>query len=97
MVAVIVSIVLLISEHRSSKIDGFRSTLSFFVDPLKYLVDLPTVLVEKTGNFISSYQALKMENEKLRDVYLINETKMLKFSALENENIRLRALLENSF
>jgi rod shape-determining protein MreC len=97
MVAVIVSIVLLISEHRSSKIDGFRSALSFFVDPLKYLVDLPTVLVEKTGNFISSYQALKMENEKLREVYLINQTKMLKFSALENENIRLRALLENSF
>ena len=97
MVAVIVSIVLLISEHRSSKIDGFRSTLSFFVDPLKYLVDLPTVLVEKTGNFISSYKALKMENEKLREVYLINQTKMLKFSALENENIRLRALLENSF
>ena len=97
MVAVIVSIFLLISEHRSSKIDGFRSALSFFVDPLKYLVDLPTVLVEKTGNFISSYQALKMENEKLREVYLINQTKMLKFSALENENIRLRALLENSF
>ena len=97
MVAVIVSIVLLISEHRSSKIDGFRSALSFFVDPLKYLVDLPTVLVEKTGNFISSYQALKMENEKLRELYLINQTKMLKFSALENENIRLRALLENSF
>ena len=97
MVAVIVSIVLLISEHRSSKIDGFRSTLSFFVDPLKYLVDLPTVLVEKTGNFISSYKALKIENEKLREVYLINQTKMLKFSALENENIRLRALLENSF
>ncbi|MCX7104580.1 MAG: rod shape-determining protein MreC [Methylococcales bacterium] len=97
MVAVIVSIVLLISEHRSSKIDGFRSALSFFVDPLKYLVDLPTVLVEKTGNFISSYKALKMENEKLREVYLINQTKMLKFSALENENIRLRALLENSF
>jgi rod shape-determining protein MreC len=97
MVAVIVSIVLLISEHRSSKIDGFRSALSFFVDPLKYLVDLPTVLVEKTGNFISSYKALKMENEKLREEYLINQTKMLKFSALENENIRLRALLENSF
>jgi rod shape-determining protein MreC len=97
MVAVIVSIFLLISEHRSSKIDGFRSALSFFVDPLKYLVDLPTVLVEKTGNFISSYQALKMENEKLRELYLINQTKMLKFSALENENIRLRALLENSF
>jgi rod shape-determining protein MreC len=94
---VIVSVALLFSEHKSSKIDGLRSTLSFFVDPLKYLVDLPNVLVERASNLINSYQVLRKENESLRETYLINQTKMLKFSALENENIRLRALLENSF
>ena len=93
----IVSVALLLSEHNSSKIDGLRSTLSFFVDPLKYLVDLPNVLVERASNLINSYQVLRKENESLRETYLINQTKMLKFSALENENIRLRALLENSF
>ncbi len=93
----IVSVALLFSEHKSSKIDGLRSTLSFFVDPLKYLVDLPNVLVERASNLINSYQVLRKENESLRETYLINQTKMLKFSALENENIRLRALLENSF
>lgn len=93
----IVSVALLLSEHKSSKIDGLRSTLSFFVDPLKYLVDLPNVLVERASNLINSYQVLRKENESLRETYLINQTKMLKFSALENENIRLRALLENSF
>lgn len=93
----IVSVALLLSEHKSSKIDGLRSTLSFFVDPLKYLVDLPNVLVERASNLINSYQVLRKENESLRETYLINQTKMLKFSALEKENIRLRALLENSF
>ncbi len=93
----IVSVALLLSEHKSSKIDGLRSTLSFFVDPLKYLVDFPNFLVERASNLINSYQVLRKENESLREAYLINQTKMLKFSALENENIRLRALLENSF
>ena len=38
-----------------------------------------------------------MENERLREEQLIDQTRLLKFSALEKENIRLRALLENSF
>lgn len=77
--------------------DSLRTTLSFFVDPLKYLVDLPTVLVEQTADSVSSYRALKKENERLREEQLIDQTRLLKFAALEKENIRLRALLENSF
>jgi len=78
-------------------LDSLRTTLSFFVDPLKYLVDLPTVLVEQAADSVSSYRALKKENEKLREEQLIHQTRLLKFAALEKENIRLRALLENSF
>jgi len=74
-----------------------RTTLSFFVDPLKYLVDLPTVLVDQAADSVSSYRTLKMENERLREEQLIHQTRLLKFEALEKENIRLRALLENSF
>jgi rod shape-determining protein MreC len=74
-----------------------RTTLSFFVDPIKYLVDLPTTLVEQTADSVSSYRTLKKENARLREEQLIQQTKLLKFAALENENIRLRALLENSF
>ena len=77
--------------------DPLRTTLSVFVDPLKYLVDLPTVLIEHTADSVSSYRALKKENERLREEQLIHQTRLLKLAALENENIRLRALLENSF
>ena len=77
--------------------DSLRTTLSFFVDPLKYLVDLPTTLAEQAADSVSSYRALKKENEKLREDQLIHQTRLLKFAALEKENIRLRALLENSF
>lgn len=97
MVAVIASIALLATEHRSPRLDTLRTTLSFFVDPIKYLVDLPTTLAEQTTDTVSSYRALKKENERLREEQLIHQTRLLKFAALEKENIRLRALLENSF
>ncbi|UOA10763.1 rod shape-determining protein MreC [Methylobacter sp. S3L5C] len=97
LVAIIASVALLATEHRSSKLDSLRTALSFFVDPLKYLVDLPTVLIDQATDSVSSYGALKTENEKLREEQLIDQTRLLKFAALEKENIRLRALLENSF
>ncbi|MEI6267424.1 MAG: rod shape-determining protein MreC [Methylococcaceae bacterium] len=97
LVAVIASVVLLATEYSSLKLIPLRTTLSFFVDPLKYLVDLPTVLVDQAADSVSSYGTLKMENERLREEQLIHQTRLLKFEALEKENIRLRALLENSF
>ena len=60
-------------------------------------MDLPTALVEHTADSVSSYRALKKENQRLREEQLIHQTRLLKFAALEKENIRLRALLENSF
>jgi rod shape-determining protein MreC len=97
LVAVVASIALLATEQTSVRLDPLRATLSFLIDPIKYLVDLPTVLIEQTANSISSYTALKKENERLREEHLIQQTRLLKFAALEKENIRLRALLENSF
>jgi len=96
-VAVVLSITLLITEHTNSKLGGIRTTISIFVDPLKYLVSLPITIVEQISDSASTYSALKAENEILKEDQLIHQTRLLKFEALEKENIRLRALLENSF
>jgi rod shape-determining protein MreC len=96
-VAIIASVALLITEHTSHRLDSLRATLSVVVDPLKYLVDLPTVLMTQTADSIRSYSALKKENIRLREEQFIDKTRLLKFDSLEKENIRLRALLENSF
>ena len=95
--AVLASTALLATEHRSPGLNSLRATLSFFVDPLKYLVDLPTTLAEQAAESVSSYRTLKVENERLREEQLSHQARLLKFAALEKENIRLRALLENSF
>lgn len=93
----IASTALLTTEYRSTQLEPIRTSLSFFVDPLKYLVDLPSVIVEQAADSVSSYRALKKENERLREEQLVHQTRLLKLAALEKENIRLRALLENSF
>jgi len=97
LVAVIASCALLAAEQNSQRLDPLRAALSFFVDPIKYLVDLPTLLFDQTAKSINSYTELKKENDSLREQQLVDQIRLLKFAALEKENIRLRALLENSF
>ncbi|MGZ5050665.1 MAG: rod shape-determining protein MreC [Methylobacter sp.] len=95
--AVVASVALLITEHTSHRLDPLRATLSVVVDPLKYLVDLPSVLIAQTADSVRSYSALKEENTRLREEQFIDKTRLLKFESLEKENIRLHALLEKSF
>ena len=97
LVAVVASIALLVTEHQNSQLGSVRTALSILVDPLKYLVSLPTSVLEQLSDSVMTYQALKTENDRLREEQLVHQTRMLKFAALEKENIRLRALLENSF
>ncbi len=97
LIAIIASVMLLVTEYRSERLQPLRASLSIIIDPLKYLVDLPVSLFEDVSDALASYQTLKTENTDLRHEQLVNKTQLLKFEALEKENIRLRALLENSF
>jgi rod shape-determining protein MreC len=96
-IAVVVSIALLMVEHISPRLDPVRAALSLLVDPIKYLVDLPSETANRISNSFSTNATLKEDNKKLRKTQLLNQIRLLKFEALEQENIRLRALLENSF
>ncbi len=96
-IAVVVSIALLMVEHISPRLDPVRAALSLLVDPIKYLVDLPSETANRISNSFSTNATLKEDNKKLRNTQLLNQIRLLKFEALEQENIRLRALLENSF
>ncbi|MSS75639.1 MAG: rod shape-determining protein MreC [Methyloglobulus sp.] len=96
-IAVVASIALLMAEHISPHLDPVRAALSLLVDPIKYLVDLPSETANRISNSFSTNTTLKEDNKKLRNTQLLNQIRLLKFEALEQENIRLRALLENSF
>ncbi len=91
------SIGLLMIEHLSPRIDPFRAGLSLAIDPIRYLTDLPSEISGRIGGSLQSISSLREENKKLRETEILNKIRLLKYEALEKENIRLRALLENSF
>ncbi|WP_083918122.1 rod shape-determining protein MreC [Methylosarcina fibrata] len=97
LVAIIASIALLVLDQRGQQLTPFRSVLSILTDPVKYLVNLPPSIIQEATETVSSYTTLKEENRRLHEERLIHQTRLLKLAALEKENIRLRALLENSF
>lgn len=91
------SIALLSLDQKTRHLESLRTALSLLTDPVKYLVDMPITLFRQTADSIHSHTDLKKENEHLREDHLMQQTRLLKLDALEKENIRLRALLENSF
>ncbi len=94
---VILAVALLISDQQGNGLKNVRATLSILVYPLQLLVSLPVDMGESMSDTFVSYQSLKDENRTLKEKQLINDSRLLKLAALEKENIRLRALLENSF
>lgn len=67
------------------------------VYPIQYLISVPTKLVDAVDESITGHTALQDENQRLKSELLVNNTRLLKFLALEKENIRLRALVDSSF
>ncbi len=94
---VLISVILLAVDHRSSRLDNTRSILSIIVYPIQLAVSFPVEMAEQLYDSVVLYSELKKENARLKEQQLIDRVKLLKFAALENENIRLRGLLESSF
>ena len=94
---IVLSITLIIVDQKSDKLKPLRDLLSVFVYPIQYVVDLPDSVFHNTIESFKGYENLLSENKKLKRQHLINNAKLLKFSDLEKENIRLRSLLDSSF
>jgi len=93
---ILVSIVLMTVDHRQNQLESVRSALSTVVYPLQYAVNLPV----KAGRWISEALATRKmlldENSRLREQHLLLSSKLQRYSVLEEENKRLRELLDSS-
>lgn len=96
MIFILVSIILMTVDHRQSHLESVRSVLSAVVYPMQYVVNLPV----RAGRWMSeSFLTRKMlleENQRLRKEHLLLSSKLQRYSVLEEENNRLRELLESS-
>jgi rod shape-determining protein MreC len=92
----VVSLVLMTVDHRQHHLESVRSTLSFLVSPLQYLLGLPINAGHWLGEALTSRQSLENENAELRSQHLLQSARLQKMAALEAENARLRTLMDSS-
>lgn len=92
----ILSLILLVGEHRAHHFTKIRLALSVVVAPIQYLVNLPVELIDSTGNYLRTKSTLMKENAELKKQMLILHVKAQKTINLENENAQLKALLGSS-
>lgn len=93
---VLLSIVLMTLDHRFGQLERLRSGLNLLLSPVQYVVDLPLAAFDWTNTTFMAYSTLLEENQQLNEEKKQLSAQLLKFSALEAENLRLRELLDSS-
>ncbi|MES9819751.1 MAG: rod shape-determining protein MreC [Candidatus Thiodiazotropha sp.] len=95
--AVLLSIAIMVLDHRYNHLESLRSGLSVLLFPVQYLASLPLLLSESARDAINSRNDLEAELDRLHAENLLLRARQQKFEALEAENMRLRGLLDSSF
>ncbi|MGD8312322.1 MAG: rod shape-determining protein MreC [Gammaproteobacteria bacterium] len=96
-VFVMLSVALMVMDHRYNSLQIVHSSLSIIVYPLQAIVELPGSVSEWFSESLATRRRLQEENASLRTRQLMQQAQLQKLAALEAENMRLRGLLGSSF
>lgn len=88
------SITLLIIDQRENHLDTARRAVDAAVEPLRTIVDAPVALWQWINDTTTSRNDLLLDNNRLRTERLLTQARLQRYTALETENARLRAMLE---
>lgn len=94
--AVLAGFGLLTYERREAS-TAQRSPLSLMVEPLRTLTSAPLSGLRSSLSWFEAQDQLRTENRALQAEALLLRGKQLRFEALEQENMRLRGLLDSTF
>jgi len=95
--AVALSLVLMVLDHRFAHLHQLRTTLSVATYPLQILAELPVTASQWLQEITTTRSELVSNNEALRAQNLKLSAELQKFESLQAENIRLRNLLDASY
>jgi rod shape-determining protein MreC len=95
-ILVLLSIILMIADHRGNYLKTVRFYLLGVVYPIQYLVNLPVKTGQWLSSSVSSRVTLLKDNASLRQKNLMLQVTLQKFKDLKSENKRLRQLLGSS-
>jgi len=86
---------LMFIDHRLNAMQPVRLFLGSLISPVQYLAILPEQLLDSASNAIQSRSSLNAENEAMREEILLLQGRLQRFQFLQNENARLRTLLDS--
>lgn len=86
----------MVADHRYGHLETLRSALSTLVYPLQYLVNMPAEAARWMSDSLVTRESLLKENARLKQEQLMLGSRLQRFAVLEQENKRLRELLESS-
>jgi rod shape-determining protein MreC len=93
LVLIAVSVGLMVVDHRQHELTVIRSALSAAAWPLQMLVQSPFAAWQWLSNSLATRTSLLRENTTLKAENRENDLRLLRLEAIEQENLRLRALL----
>jgi rod shape-determining protein MreC len=88
------SLLLQYIDHRDDYLDTLRKAIGAAVYPLRVIVDAPVSAWNWLDESTATRNELELENSRLQTERLLTKARLQRFSALEAENARLRAMLE---
>ncbi|MDP6435628.1 MAG: rod shape-determining protein MreC [Gammaproteobacteria bacterium] len=92
----ILSITLMVLDHRNEHLVGVRKALSVALYPVQLLVSAPFDISNSVSESLATRTQLQEDNKRLRQEALIRSARLQRMAALEAENARLRALLDST-
>lgn len=93
---VLLSIGLMVADHRFQHLETVRGFLSGAIAPLRYAVNAPAELLGWTSQRVTARGELLERIEALERANLRLRARQQQFETIQSENDRLRALLESS-
>jgi rod shape-determining protein MreC len=90
----ILSIILMVLDHRQNHLQAVRQTIGAAVYPLQVIVDAPFRLWEWVREGTTERNQMQLELSRLQAERLLTNARLQRMTALEAENARLRDLLE---
>ena len=93
LIAIVLSVVLMVLDHRLDSFSSARIFLNSLVAPIQYAANLPGAMLNWTSTNLTTQQQLLEENERLvRENVMLSE-QIQQNNFLRQENEHLRALL----
>lgn len=88
------SIMLMVYDHQTGRLKQMHAALATVVWPVQALVDAPHSLLVWAGDKLATHRSLVAENAQLKNTVLQQDAQLQQFAALQQENQRLRDLMQ---